>query len=299
MWLSRLTYPRYNQEMKTEYGEGIDVMDRDWDNLIILDACRFDYLNEENTISGELRPVTSRGSTSYEFIKNCFMGRELHDTVYVTANPYVEELSDDTFYTVENLLINRWDEDLGTVRPNAVVDAAADAHERYPNKKLIVHFMQPHQPYLGPTAREIRDRVGIDGGYYRYQCVDTTDTNVPSRSWFGSVIRGDISHEELGEVYRENLNLALNSAEDLLTRIDGKSVVTADHGELLGERLGRWSHRSYGHTPHCYAPELRVVPWLETEGSDRRRIVAEDPIGFESLDQERVDDRLRALGYVP
>jgi len=68
---------------------GTDVMSEDWDNLILLDACRYDAFSKVNTLKGNLEERVSKGSTSKEFIKSNFVGRELHDTVYITANPYV------------------------------------------------------------------------------------------------------------------------------------------------------------------------------------------------------------------
>lgn len=299
IWLSRLTYPVQNRRRKREYGGGVDVVARDWDNLLILDACRVDGARERNTIQGDLDSVVSRGSTSSEFIQRNFVGRELHDTVYVTANPYVEMIDDGTFYAVESLLVDGWDPDLGTVPPQAVVDAATEAHERYPDKRLIVHFMQPHQPFIGPTARALRDELGLDGGYDRYHCVDGKEVSPFGVTLFGAAMQGDVTLAELRDVYLENVDLAIEHAHRLVAELDGKSVVTADHGELLGERLAPLAERSFGHFPDCYAPELREVPWLEVPCEQRRDVTADEPLGFERLDQQRVDSRLQALGYVP
>jgi len=47
-------------------------MQRDWDNLIILDACRYDYFKEYNEISGDLEPVVSKASHSLQFMEKIF-----------------------------------------------------------------------------------------------------------------------------------------------------------------------------------------------------------------------------------
>lgn len=39
------------------------------------------------------------------------------------------------------------------------------------------------------------------------------------------------------DVYRENVAYGLEYAQNLLEALDGKTVVTADHGELLGESV--------------------------------------------------------------
>ena len=44
--------------------DGTHIMDEDWDNLIILDACRYDLFEEVNTIDGTLESRISLGSAS-------------------------------------------------------------------------------------------------------------------------------------------------------------------------------------------------------------------------------------------
>lgn len=43
--------------------------------------------------------------------------------------------------------------------------------------------------------------------------------------------------------------------------------------------------------------ELCLVPWLELDADDRREVKADEPIGFEQLENSVVEDRLEALGY--
>lgn len=271
--------------------EGIDVVAADWDTLVVLDACRYDLFEARNPLEGELRAVRSKGSDSWEFMAANFDGRTLHDTVYVTANPHVYELPDDTFHAVENLLETRWDEETGTVRPAAVVEAAIDAHERYPEKRLIVHFMQPHFPFLGPTGRTF-DQMGIES-------LETDDRGEAPNPWFGLLYEDSVDAETVLTAYRENLDLVFPHVERLLEALSGKSVVTADHGNLVGERGFPIPMRMYGHPRGLDRDEVRTVPWLEVDAADRRRTVAEPP-GEEATetDDDVVEDRLSALGYV-
>ena len=73
--------------------DGIDIMDRDWDNLLILDACRYDLFDEVFPHNGNLDSIVSRGSDTPEFLESNFVGRSFHDTVYVSANPQTERIS--------------------------------------------------------------------------------------------------------------------------------------------------------------------------------------------------------------
>jgi hypothetical protein len=59
------------------------------------------------------------------------------------------------------------------------------------------------------------------------------------------------------ELYEENLRIALESVSDLVPELDGRVVVTADHGEAFGEE-GVWEHHIETHIP-----ALVEVPWLE------------------------------------
>lgn len=138
--LSLPIHAGYGRYVEYSSPEGVDVMAEDWDNLVILDACRYDYFEDQNNISGDLKHRISQGNKSWEFMQKNFAGKQLHDTVYVTANPFVTRFNDDVFYAVDTL-DEYWDDDLGTVRPEDVVAAAVEANQTYPNKRLIVHFM--------------------------------------------------------------------------------------------------------------------------------------------------------------
>ena len=269
---------------------GFDVIAADWDNLFILDACRYDLFAAHDPLEGDLQAVRSKGSDSWEFMEGNFAGRTLHDTVYVTANPHVYELPEDTFHAVENLLETRWDEETGTVLPEAVVEEAIAAHERYPDKRLIVHFMQPHFPFLGPTGRE-----------FPQMSLDMENGSDAPNPWFGLLYEDDLEIETVLTAYRENFDLLVPHLEELLEAVPGKSVVTADHGNLIGERGFPIPMRMYGHPRGLHREEVLTVPWLECEATKRRKTVAEPPSrdqDGDETDDELVEQRLEALGYV-
>lgn len=278
---------------RTKYGSGIDVMAKDWDNLIILDACRADYFTEHNEIDGKFEEVISRGSNSTGFIDTNFTGRELHDTIYITANPFVERLSDDVFFRVHySELFGQWDEELRTIPPDAVVEATLQMHERYPDKRLITHFMQPHAPYLGPTGRELHKSENF--GVFNPNLKERGDFDVPEAGIPQAIKKGYVREDELKQAYDENVQIAVESAEELVNQLNGKSVITADHGEMLGERL--LVSKKYGHGDY-YHPALRVVPWFSIDSDDRRDVTEGEPKGFSQLEDNVREDRLKALGY--
>ncbi|ELZ23103.1 hypothetical protein C475_15679, partial [Halosimplex carlsbadense 2-9-1] len=89
--------------------------------------------------------------------------------------------------------------------------------------------------------------------------------------------------------------------KELLGELSGKTVVTSDHGNMLGERARPIPIREWGHPDGVYTPELVTVPWLEYESGPRREVVAEAPVdeteSGDAVEDDVVAERLRNLGY--
>lgn len=287
--LSKLCQYPINKYFRWKYGQGDYVMNEDWDTLIILDACRYDDFKDQYSNGGTLESRLSVGSDSPEFIEKNFIGRKLHDTVYVTANPHVRMIDDGVFHTIIDTPLSRWDQETGCVRPKAVTEAAIQAHNRYSNKKIIVHYMQPHDPPLGETGNRLREELNL-GGVKSLK-------NEDAKRMFEAVARGDISIDIAREAYRETLDIVLSEVEKLFNEIEGRIVVSADHGEMFGEQPYPILGRLYEHYNHPYTIPLCKVPWLTINQGTRRRVLSEDPIKDYSSEQENLDEKLKALGY--
>lgn len=284
--------------MKVVGNDGEYVVEQDWDNLILLDGCRYDLFETvyrdqfRDRIKGDLRVSRSRGSGSPEFLRENFQGRELDDTVYVTANPFVVKVLDDPFYYVDHVWKTHWDDELETVRPASVVEKAKRATQRFPHKRLIVHFMQPHHPFIGDTRLD-KDR-GFVGAIAK-----STDQEVPDAEFVWERLRrGSVDYEEVWDAYKANLVLALEHAENLIGSISGKHVITSDHGNAFGERFLPFPTKVYGHGKNLRLDALVNVPWLVIESENRREISTHEgrEAGNRDLD-DTVDDRLESLGY--
>jgi len=269
---------------------GADPFDADWDTLVVLDACRYDLFERRADLPGRLERRQSPASTTVEFLRATVDDRDLRDTVYVTANPQLHQHRDSIrarFADVVEVWSGEgWDEEHGTVLPETMTDAALRAARTHPNKRLVVHYMQPHYPFIGA------DR-GFEGG-------DFTDAEAATENVWVQVLQGrlDADREELWTLYADNLDRALPHVERLLAALDGRTVVTADHGNMLGERSFPIPFREWGHPRGVYTPELVDVPWLVHEGGPRREIHASTP--DERTDSPTADvvaDRLRDLGY--
>ncbi|WP_328764515.1 hypothetical protein [Haloarcula salinisoli] len=265
------------------YPRGVDVFEEDWDNLVILDACRYDFFDEQVWFEGTTEKRLSRGSTSREFIRGNFTDRTAKDTVYVSANPWYLRLHDTIGGEVHDYMNLHSDEKRDavgglTTRPETVTKHALEANEAYPNKRIIFHYLQPHQPYLTDFGREIVD----------YQ-----------RDMMLSIKQSDADRAEIVKAYRENLDLVLDEVETLIESLTGKTVITADHGELLGERERPIPVRRFGHPGGVYVDELLEVPWHVIDTGERKEIVAEEPVerSVSESDQEAVEQQLADLGY--
>lgn len=271
-----------------------NVFDREWDNMLILDACRHDAFAaalERTELPGELRTGWSRGASTTEFLRATFDGRDLSDTVYVTGTTmlYRNAVLQNEFDHNLHDVVDVWEDaiDVGEwgISPERMADAARDAHESYPNKRLVVHFIQPHIPFIGEFGRE---RFGdVDGSVWQQKRRGTLD----------------VSRDDLWRAYRENVDLVLPEVRGLLEELPGRTVVTADHGQLIGDRLRPIPIRDYGHPSGIYCDPLVKVPWHVSTSSEPKEIRAEgtmadyDEKRDAALD-EKARDHLRELGYL-
>ncbi|MDV7349647.1 hypothetical protein R3751_07640 [Halorubrum distributum] len=282
----------YNAWFNVKYGSGVDILNEDWDTLILLDACRFDDFEELNDISGDLSSRISKGVDSDEFIRRNFVGQDLSDTVYVTANPHVRLISNDTFYEVISEPISNWDSELQCVRPTQVTSSAIEAHRQYPNKRIIVHYMQPHDPPLGPTANELRKEFEIGGA-------SPGKNSRRGERIMELVASGEIPEEEARRAYRETLEIVLDEVSSLLVQVDGKVVISADHGEMFGEQPYPVIGKLYEHYQNPRTKELCKVPWfvVDSQGSRRKVHSGNSTQVADGVDDDVLSDQLEALGY--
>jgi hypothetical protein len=281
--LNRVAHRRLNRWTYNE--NGVDLFEEDWDNLLILDACRYDMFCERHSLPGRTESRVSRGSGTWEFLRGNFGGRDLTDTVYVTASPMLhrnESALDTRLHAVVDVWQEEgWDAEFKTVMPDVLSDYAREAAERYPDKRLIVHYLQPHYPFIGPTGREHFDN-------------DTLAIWAEKRD--GNL---DIPDEYFVRGTEESLDIALEEVADLLDDLRGRTVVTADHGQAFGERGSPIPMKVYGHPAGTYLEELVKVPWHVYDNGPRREITREEPVDEgDDVDHDVVEDRLKDLGYV-
>lgn len=267
--------------------KGISVIDEDWDNLIILDACRYDAFSEHADLPGRSEYRWSRGAATYEFIRANFQDRTLYDTVYLGANIWFLKLKSEInsgiykFVDLQNGDYDvEWaDEKLQVVTPETVTNHAKRIADSHPNKRHIIHYLQPHHPFLGPTGRE-------NFTLQSSSLAEVIDEAKP-----------EVSKQMVWKAYIENLEQVLTEVQDLIPTLEGKTVITADHGEMLGDRHDFIPMRDYGHHEGIYNTPTVKVPWHIIEADERKEIIEETPVENDPTNQEVIDERLRNLGY--
>jgi hypothetical protein len=286
-YVNRLYHTRLNT--RSYNTDGIDVMSEEWDNLLLLDACRCDMFQEQHSLEGQLESRVSRGSATVEFLRGNVDCVDLRNTVYVTANPKLVEHQDDidaSFHEVINVWTEEWDEDRRTVLPEVVTEYAIDAATTHPNKRLFVHYIQPHYPFLTDGPNPFDNSQAFE------------DPDKPG-SW-QQIMSGEVntSREAVWQAYSETLDRALPAVEDFLDEVSGLSVVTADHGNMVGERSWPIPIREWGHPEGIYTEELVKVPWFISSTGERRTVTkGSEAASDDIINADLVEERLENLGY--
>lgn len=283
--------------------EGQCFLESRWDYCLVLDACRYDVFRDvyDDYLDGTLEKRRSVGSSTPEWASRTFTGD--HDIAYFSGNPFINDLgiplnelkwgascdyewtATDHIREVIDVWKTGWDEDLGTVPPDALAEAFRNHREAVDDAdRTVLHYMQPHAPYLSRGSGRKLKR--IQKGIRRQEEAETaTDGGTGPLSSLGDTIRPKVE-DRLGDsefaqkvglwleldpadlmtdgtraaamvLYEENLRIALEAVADLVAELDGRVVVTADHGEAFGEQ-GVWEHHV-----ETYIPPLVEVPWFE------------------------------------
>lgn len=229
------------------------IIDENWNYLIILDACRFDYFKKYHPFEeGSLTKVRSAGSCTAEWIIKNFSDGDFDDIVYVSSNPQIsnimlkKRIGHNPFFKVDNVWDYGWDEEHKTVLPETVTESAKKSIKEHPEKKHIIHYTQPHVPFI-KDKNLLKDGISPIADRYEEKA---------EKIWV-DVRKGRVPIEDLKRAYKNNLLAVFPAVEKLIDNLEGKIVITSDHGQLLGEYF------LFSHPQKIYFKKLIEVPWLE------------------------------------
>lgn len=251
------------------------------------------------------------------------------DVIYISGNPYINSKVEIKgfnakihFYKVIDVWDFGWDEELGTVPPKTINKITLSLVQKFPHKKFIIHYLQPHAPYISGEFKT----VGFPTPDPKYGQVLTgtqahRDKNLYEAlvNLFGSLlvkariikngwelrewlrlppaspmdaIRRKYGVSGLRKAYIENLKIVLKHAAKLCSQLlhhrpSKRIVITSDHGELLGEN-GKYSHG-------VKSPYTLEIPWLRVKNV-KMKVFDKDtylPTRFTKPDAEAYKKKLK------
>jgi hypothetical protein len=273
------------------FDDAVRVMEKDWDTLVVLDACRADLFEQVADLGrfDDYRRVRSLGSATAEWTERNFAGGSFGDTVYVASNPHTSNLAGNAFHELVEVWREAFDDDHRTVLPEPVTAAALDAHERHPDKRLVVHYMQPHRPFVEAETLQ------YEGWHPDWH--DGPKNVDGIKHPFHALEAGLATKREVCDAYADNLELVIDDVISLASVLDGRTVLTSDHGNLLGERVMPVPVRMYAHPRGVRHPGLVDVPWAVHDSGGRRETTDEGTTRADELDTQELESRLADLGY--
>lgn len=263
-----------------------NINEENWDNLIVLDACRFDFFEKvyADYLDGELEKRLSKGSNTGEWLVKTFP--EKYDYVYYSANPYINSHgiplkkchpkyekytwnAIDHFLKIVDVWEFGWNEEYDTIHPKEVNKACLSHLDK---DKKIIHYIQPHYPYLsyeGVFYPIYTVKLAHEGWFnFLKNSIFNKQTRTVIWKRIKKMFNPKYEVDQLEQMYlqtgmdkllfyyEDNLRIVMTYVSKLLNNLDGVTIITADHGEAFGED-GVWGH------PHGKnIPVLLEVPWF-------------------------------------
>lgn len=278
----------------------------DWDLLIVLDDCRYDYFERiyRDYLKGNLTKAISPASNTFEWCMKVAGDHRFRDVVCVSANPHINSRVPvgrrrwdprDKFGKIYDVWLTDWSDEMPTVMPEKMAERTLEVAKTR-SERIMSWFIQPHAPFItvhrggkNPFPRQEGENspMKVGGGnlkFYRQVIQTIVETYFPlplhKLYWefqvkvrkisvgVDRVAYANLSMGQLKEAYEQNLRCALEAVKWIVENLpDRKIVITSDHGELLGDN---WLvGKKIGHPAGYNDPKLREIPWLEVDGVAR------------------------------
>lgn len=280
--------------------KGQNLLKEDWDNLIILDGCRYDFFAKvyKDYLDGKLEKRKSPGSCTGEWLVKTFPGS--YDITYISANPYINSYgiplkkcnpkysyswkATEHFRKIIDVWKFGWDENLETVHPERVNKAYLSNQH---GNRMIIHYMQPHPPYLSlnfPLRSWKGPKNRISGKKERKQESQDYALFSSVRNRLTPGLRKILGEKGIWQIRRLFLRQPMGIREWLWREGDVEKIyyyyednlrqvlkavsqlLEELHGKIVitadhGEAFGE--QEVWGHPKKTHIPVLVEVPWLE------------------------------------
>jgi len=221
------------------------------DIVIILDACRYDkFIEVKNKMwfDGDTIPVWSPAHQTADWYKYYWGGRQDKNRILISATPvpwrphWVGDLIKNFYKAVPVWKDYENCDDLDNPNVDNVMHEANKMKTVHQTKKLLIHIMPPHLPFYGKK-----------GYTWMHTALGRNHANIYIHVEHHGARHG---WAQMQKYYNESIEKALTEIFTHKWIFDYHTVITADHGELIGEGNG------YGHSKfNRDSPLLRVVPW--------------------------------------
>jgi len=253
------------------------------DVLIILDACRYDIFEKvyKKIIGGTVEKRISPARHTLEYYQKAYPNK--YNMILVSTNALLNSKgiifniggntynAKEHFKKVIDVWDTGWDSKLNTVHPVEVDKHVVMAMSLYPKSRFIIHYMQPHAPYIYYNEKGYKTTAHVrtpgkesltTNFLYKHLKQETMwklADNLPKNGM--GYLWKKVGRKGIIRGYYEDLKLVLKYVKSLMEYAPKKNfVITSDHGERLGE------HGNYGHH-HTggYDKEIVEVPWWTNE----------------------------------
>lgn len=222
-----------------------------WDVLIVLDACRWDAYNY--IFETDASPVCNPGvGSTPNWVDSIWTQNkeQWRDVTYISGNIQTDLVGDE--HHKDSLRLREcvkkyvpaheeYDNEVSVVLPETMRDHAVE--EEPP---MVVHFLQPHTPFIGNFTLKVHNRE-------KYDILPSRKEVEPQTAVQRLIDAGLVDRSVVQTAYLSNLQRVRRSVESIVQMYSNYNVVvTADHGEAFGP--DHWDHG--GNTN-----QNRVVPW--------------------------------------
>jgi len=271
------------------------MIDEEWDILVIFDSCRYDIFRDtykEYFPNAKLTKATNKYITSTEdWLLNTFSNKDCSNIVYMcpiySLREWIKNWPGEHkfFHHVIEVWRTHWNREMETVLPDDMMKLSINTIKEYDDKRIVIHFMQPHHPYMYWGGHKTKtddlkpylgDKKPVKKISYKRKFADFIEGICPHLFWRFTGRLNMLPEWNLGYIwykhgrdgvvkgYTEDLKYILGCAKKIHNQFPNKKmVISADHGEELGDGKIHKIYRMNYKLQRPKTKQVLEVPWCE------------------------------------